>query len=1079
MSQLDDRIAQLSPEQRRALLGRLAQRRRSAVLAPVQPGVAVPATVQQQQLWFVHRLDAARAANNLAYAWTLRGDLDAGALHAALQQVVDTHEMLRASLVEAASLELRVAADLRVETPLVDLSATEDPQESLEELLRTLVGTRFDLERAPLHVTRLVRLAPDVHVLVLVVHHLVWDAGSVGVFLQDLATAYRTAVEHGVPRVPERPVGYRAYAAWQRERLAERRDVLVRRWRELLADAPVTELPTDRARPAVQTFGGSAVDVQLLDADAWQRLQAVFQDERATGYAGTLGLFAHLVGRWTRAEEVVVGSPVDLRLDPRLEDAVGFFVNLVAVRCPSGAGGTAREQVRATQARVLEVLDVRELPFADVVAAVNPVRSADRNPLVQVEFAFETFGGDLAGGWPGLQVEHRKIHDGGSRFDVSFVVRAGAQGLSLTVEYNHDLFDRASMLAMADAYRTLLERVVADPDARLSTVDLCSEDARASLVRLADGGPATSAVPEPVLARVLRHAATRPDAVAVQGEGTSLTYGELVEHVAALVERLVAAGAGRGDRVLLLARQSPEAVAGMLACHAVGAAYVPLDPDLPAARRATVAALATATACLVGSGDEERLLGELPADVPVVRCVVDGRAAAGAPTSWVLDLEPTAYVLFTSGSTGTPKGVSVGQDALAHFCDEIVHAYGITPEDRVLAFARPAFDVSVFEVFASLYAGGTVCVVPPDVRYDPVLLTVFLQDQAVTVAELPPALMPQLPPAALPSLRLVSVGGEAFAGELVAAWTVGGRQFWNGYGPTECTVAVTLQECTGAWTVNPPIGRPLPGCRAYVVDDDGALLPRGAVGELVVAGRSVARGYLADERRTAEQFVVLPAAGERVYRTGDLVRWRGDGTLDFLGRRDRQVKVNGFRVELAEVEAALRACPGVVDAVVDLVDRSAGRSLVAWVVEEQAGAGADALVGARTTLPAYAVPTRAVAVGTLPVLPSGKPDRPALHRLLEDDAQVADVRPVRELTETERALMSEVVGPVLGVPGAVDPDEGFFALGGNSLQATQVVAQAARRFGVRLSVADFFQNLTVAQLAQLIDDRRTDVEVLA
>lgn len=1075
MTEARERIANLSPEQRRELLARMAKKRRGAILGPIAPGIVVPATVQQQQQWFVHRLDAADAANNLAYAWTFTGALDVNALHSALQHVVDTHEMLRSSLTEGTNLEIRVEPTLSVKLPSVDLRKHLDPEAAFEKILPGLVGTRFDLERAPLHLTQLFQLAEDVHVLVFVIHHVVWDAGSVEVFLRDLATSYRSAIGASMGDIEQRSIGYRSYAVWQRERLTERRDAMARRWREILTDAPITELPTDRARPPVQTFGGSAVDMPLLGSVEWARLLEVFQNEQATAYTGTFGLFAYLIGRWTRSTDVVLGSPVDLRLDPKLESTIGYFVNLVAVRCPGDGPKTGREQVRATRECVLEALEIRELPFAEVVAAVNPDRSPDRNPLVQIEFAFESLDADITGGWPEICLNHRKIHDGGSRFDVSFIVRAGDNGLTLTVEYNHDLFDRVTIESLAETYRTLLGRVLAEPDAPLNSLQLNDDGARRKLEALSDGGIPTSALLESVLSRVLRRAVLAPESVAVSYRGIDLTYSDLARQVQNVRGRLTAAGVRPGDRVLLLARQSPEAIAGMLACHSVGAAYIPLDPDLPETRLHTIVNLADAAVFMVADENDQDLSDSLAGNRIIVRCAVDDAKTTGDPE--VVDelLEYPAYVLFTSGSTGLPKGVEVGQEALAHFCQEIGYAYAMRPGDRVLAFARLTFDVSVFEVFATLHAGATICIMPSEARYDPVLLTQFMQDEAVTVAELPPALMPQLSATALPDLRLISVGGEAFAGELVETWTKEGRQFWNGYGPTECTVAVTLQECIGSWSVNPPIGRPLPGCRAYVLDDRGELVPRGAVGELAVAGRSLARGYLADEQRTSEQFVMSPSIGERVYLTGDLVRWRGDESLDFLGRRDSQVKVNGYRIELAEIEAALQTCDGVMDAVVDVVDRAAGRSLVAWIVESEPKAGARALTTVRSVLPGYAVPHMAVPVDSIPLMSSGKLDRKTLQTSLDLlPTRTGGGRAARDLTATERSLIDDVVAPVLGVKGDIDPDLSFFELGGNSLQATQVVAQTIRRFRIQISVADFFQNPSSSDLARLIESRQLE-----
>lgn len=557
--------------------------------------------------------------------------------------------------------------------------------------------------------------------------------------------------------------------------------------------------------------------------------------------------------------------------------------------------------------------------------------------------------------------------------------------IELSVSWDEGVLERPTVVAFFDSLRTLITECLAHPDADLAELAVVPAGGVGRLIELGHGGEIATiryrTVPEAVLDWAVRY----PERAAVSYAGRTLGYGHLAAQAGAVAEALATSGVSDGDRVLLYSQQSDLAIVGMLACHLRGASYVPLDVDSPATRLRQVAVGAGATACLLGEGTEKAdAAAFLPPGLPVVRLRRDLPAASGplAP----LNPAAAAYVLHSSGSTGVPKGIEVTHASLAHFCREINDAYAVTSDDRVLAFARPVFDISVFEVFATLAAGAQVVVADADARMDPMLLTDLLLAEKVTVAELPPALLPLLNPDELPCLRLVSVGGEAVPGALVGEWASAGRQFWNGYGPTETTVAVTLQRLTGQWTAPPPIGRPIPGCTAYVVDETLRMRPRGAVGELCVSGPSLATGYLNDPIRTTASFTELPEVpGARVYRTGDLVRWRGDGALDYLGRADRQVKVNGYRVELAEVEDALMAVGGVRQAIVEMVAAiGGGRTLSALVVADTHVAHGEILMCAADILPPYAVPGRLVGADKIPLTLNGKVDRVAVARLLSE-----------------------------------------------------------------------------------------------
>jgi len=593
-----------------------------------------------------------------------------------------------------------------------------------------------------------------------------------------------------------------------------------------------------------------------------------------------------------------------------------------------------------------------------------------------------------------------------------------------------------------------------------------TETQRARVLAWGDGG--TAPIPDATLGALIEAAAAAaPDAIAVDDHGQTVSYGQLCADARRLARQLRAMGVERESRVAICLPPSAGSVAAVLGVLLAGGAYVPVDVTYPSGRCRFIVDDAAVVAVVTVDALCERFAG-----VPTVSLDSDALTLAAldtAPLDVPVDPADAAYVLYTSGSTGTPKGVLVEHRAVVDFVTQINAAYRIDTETRLLAFAALTFDVSVFDLFAGLTAGATIVLASQEDRPSADRLQRLLVERRVTAAELPPAVMPGLRPEELPDLRLVSVGGEAPAGALVDAWATPDREFWNGYGPTETTVAVTLMLCrppSGGRI--PPIGRPMPNHRVYVLDEQLRLMPPGESGELCVAGPGLARGYLGRPELTAQRFVPDPYAdGERLYRTGDLVRWTDDGLLEFLGRVDRQVKVRGFRIELGEVEAALAVVPGVRQVVVEPWDDASGtRHLVAWITGSPLGLP-ELRAGAEARLPQYMLPTRVVHMATLPLTATGKVDRKALPEPGDPPEAAASDLPDDPL----QAELLTLVTPLVGVPG-IGVDDDFFAVGGNSLQATQVLSRVRDRFGVEVGLPEFFAEPTVARLAALVAEAR-------
>ncbi|GAT70671.1 non-ribosomal peptide synthetase [Planomonospora sphaerica] len=1092
MSDLAERLGRLPQGQRSRLLRQMRGQMSAGgggrtALTRLDHGSRARTSFQQEQMWFVDRLGGGRTRNNIALSVRLRGPLDPAALRESVDAVVRRHQVLHSRLIEVDGLPWQEPVPgYVVGVRQTDLSGGDDPERELAELTAADAAAPFDLAAGPPIRARLVRLSDDEHVLLWVVHHVVWDPGSTRVFAEELTSGYEAAVAGREHDLPGLPVEYADFAAWQRERLdAERSAALAESWRRILAGSRATEVMSDFPRTPETRGEGKGLSLSL-DAETLGRLSATAEAAGTTVFTTLLAAFNALLRHWTRSEDVVVGTASASRPHPDLERLIGCFVSMITLRTEVTDDLTFLELVGRTSSTVMDAFAHSELPFEQVVEAVRPPRDPLRHPLFQIEFTSLGRWGAHRAEAGGVEFCIEQKHDGAAKFDMSFLA-GESDGLELSLEYNTSLYRYGTAAGLLEAFQRVLRQVAEDPQVRVGDLSLVEEPGASRHAReLSRGGPVDEAAWTATLDRLFRERArARPGAVAVRSGDAVVDYGTLDRWSDAVADGLRARGARRDEPVAVLLGRGPAAVAGVLGVLKAGAAYLPVDPAAPAERVATILADASVRLALVpggsggpGGGDGTGgagpdSAGVLPGHVAAVP--VPGPPAGGTPSaspaSPVCEPGDLAYVLYTSGSSGVPKGVMVEHRSVAHFSRAIAADYEITESDRVLHFAPLTFDVSVFEIFTTLLAGAELVVAGDEERRDPELLTALMRRTGVTVAELPPALMPLLDQRRLPDLRLVSVGGEAFPGGLVAEWTAGERRFVNGYGPTEATVAVTLMNCVGSYDRNPPIGRPMAGHQAFVLDERLRPVPPGVPGELCVAGPGVARGYLGRPELTAERFVDNPYAdGEataRLYRTGDLARWLPGGNLDFLGRTDRQLKLRGFRIEPGEVEAVLTRQPGVEQAVVTVVAGADGeRVLVGYAVGT---ADAEAVRrGAAALLPGYMVPV-VVTLDELPLTPHGKVDLTALP-VPADQAGPEGTAP-RDAVEEK--IARGIVAPLLGRE-QVDVEGDFFALGGSSLQATTVVSRVRGHFGVDIALADFFSRPTVAGLAALVRDAQRD-----
>ncbi|WP_329617718.1 amino acid adenylation domain-containing protein [Streptomyces brevispora] len=1056
-------------------------RARPPVLPAPQRPDPLPLSFAQQRLWFLNRLEGPDSAYNIPLVLELEGALDTEALRAALRDVVERHEALRTLFPERDGVPHQLVLPAAEATPRLPVVSTAPAD--LEEAVLAAVREPFDVVTDPPLRALLLRSAPGHHVLVLVLHHIASDGWSLAPLARHLGEAYAarlTGRERG-PAVGT-PLQYADYTLWQQAALGDGvapQSVLRRQldhWHTALAGLPgLIELPLDRPRPvttdprgAVHTFG---VPPALCD-----RLRRLAGESGSSLFMVLQAAVATLLHRHGAGEDIPLGSPVAGRTDEALEDLVGFFVNTLVLRTDLSGDPTFAEVIRRVREFDLAAYANQDVPFERLVESVNPVRARNHHPLFQTMLVLqnqETARPDL----PGLTVESRLVHNGLSKFDLTFAFEEepGEGGLTAGIEYATALFDRSTVEALANRLVRLLEQVADDPARPLAGYDLMTPDEHTRVTRWGTGGALPAHTAQATLPALFADRARRtPDAVAVVGDGTALSYAGLDRISLDLARALAGLGVGPESGVGVLLGRSPAVVAASLGAVRAAGAYVPLDARWPGERLEQVAAVADVRVLVV---DEDALASSWVTGaarrMPVV--VVDrlGRILRGAPErpgepAAVPGPGALAYVMFTSGSTGLPKGVGVTHaDVVALTADS---AWRGGAADAVLMHSAYVFDASTFEIWAPLLHGGTV-VVAPDGVLEARVLADAVREHAVSAVFLTTALfnvIADTAPEAFAGLRLVCAGGELASPDAMqrVAGTAPGIRVLHVYGPTETTTFATRHDVPADLPPGPPpVGRPLDGMRLYVLDGSLRPVPPGVTGELYLAGRGVARGYTGIPGLTAARFVADPfdAAGGRMYRTGDLVRWTREGHIAYVTRADSQVKLRGYRIELGEIEGVLACCEGVADSfVVVREDIPGDRRLVAYVVPAN-GARPDPAEAVGRSLPAYMVPSAFVLIDALPLTLNGKVDRSALP----EPAHHAPVRGRAARTAREEILCG-LFADVLGLDGA-GADGDFFALGGHSLLATRLAARIRTALAVEVQVKAVFEHPTPAALAAALD----------
>ena len=1064
-----------------ALIDRTAQGRTEPLVAGERPA-EIPLSFAQNRLWFLEHLQGPSAVYNMPVALRLRGPLNVEALRLAVSDVVSRHESLRTILPAIDGVPRQVVidpddADFGWET----VDATEWSEHVVSERIAPVVGEAFALDtHIPLRV-KLFELGSDDHVLVAVVHHIAADGVSVPALVGDLSQAYEARCGGREPGWAPLAVQYADYTLWQRALLGDLDDPSSRiagqmaYWLDALAGVPEQlTLPTDRPYPQAADYQGDSVEVRW-PAEMQQGVHELARTHNVTSFMVVQAALAVLLSKIGATSDVAVGFPIAGRNDPALNDLVGFFVNTLVLRVDLSGDPTVAEVLDQVRARSLAAYDHQDVPFEVLVDQLSPTRSLSRHPLVQVMLAWQNAAGQQVETALGdvvatpISTETRT-----ARVDITFSLAemfgegGDPAGIGGAVEFRTDVFDTATIERLVARLARVLAAVTKDPEQRLSSIEVVDIEEQARLDEwghraiLSRPAPASSTIPE----LFDRQARRTPDAVAITFDGRSLTYRDVEESANRLAQLLVAQGAGPGQCVALLMPRSAEAIVAILAVLKSGAAYVPMDPAHPDSRIGFILGDAAPVLAVTSSHLAERLIGS------GVSIVVsdDARTAeqpATAPPAPAAD--DVAHIIYTSGTTGVPKGVAVSHGNVVRLFDELDVGLHLGPGQTWTQCHSLAFDYSVWEMWGPLLHGGRLVVVPDSATRSAADLHDLVVEERVDVLSQTPSALAALSSQGLESVA-VMVAGEACPADVAQRWARG-RLMINGYGPTETTVYATISAPLNPHAALVPIGLPVPGAALFVLDRYLRPVPQGVVGELYVAGRGVALGYVRRSGLSASRFVACPFAdsGERMYRTGDLVRWGVDGQLQYLGRADEQVKIRGYRIELGEIQAALAALDGVTQAaVIAREDQPGDKRLVGYV---SGTVEANQLREKLTDkLPAYMVPAAVVLVDALPLTVNGKLDVRALPA-----PEYVDGDRYRAPSNPTEAAVADVYAQVLRLD-RVGVDDSFFDLGGDSLSAMQAIAAINTELQTELPVRVLFDAPSVSGLCQQVAELSADAD---
>jgi amino acid adenylation domain-containing protein len=1080
-SSLSSQLAERKPEII-AFLNRIDLASKSKqTITPVARTENIPLSFAQQRLWFLDQMKPGNPLYNLGGAVRLRGFLDIAALEQSFNEIVRRHEALRTTFktVDGQPVQM-VAPTFKLALPILDWRQLEQNEQETEvlRLAEDEAQRPFDLANGLLIRITLVRMADTEYVALLTMHHIVSDAWSMSVFVRELSTLYEAFTAGNPSPLPELPIQYPDFAAWQRQWLqGEVLETQLSYWRKQLGDSlPVLQLPTDRPRPRVQTFRGAEYSFSL-DSELTKALKELSQQEEVTLFMTLLAAFKTLLYRYTFQKDVLVGSPVANRNQTETEQLIGFFINTLVLRTDLSGNPTFRELLERVRKITWDAYDHQDLPFEKLVEELQPERDLSYSPLFQVKFMLDNSPEEELK-FSDVTLSSLNLENSTAKLDLSLDMFETDSELRGSFEYNIDLFDEASIARMADHFYGLLSGIVANPEQPIAQLPLLTAAEQQQI--LFEWNDTQTEYPENLCFHQLFEAQVEqtPNAVALVFEDRQLTYQELNRRANQVAHYLQKLGVKPEFKVGLCVERSPEMIIGMLGILKAGGAYLPLDPTYPQERLDFMLSDSQVNILLT----TQNLKSQLPQLPGQFICLDTNEFASesSSNTDSKITVNNLAYLIYTSGSTGIPKGVLVTHEGLVNLAQDKIKTCQVKANSRILQFFSLSFDASIPEIVmalgssATLYLGTQTDLLPGQALWE------FLRQYAITHVTLPPSALAVLPITELPDLEMVLVGGEAPSPELISQWSKG-RLFINAYGPTETTVNASMVKCGNGESLLPTV-RPAANKQLYILDPNLQPVPIGVPGELHIAGVGLARGYLDRPAKTAETFIPNPFStepGSRLYKTGDLACYLSDGRIQLLGRLDHQVKIRGFRIELGEIEALLTKYPGVKESVVIArEDRPGDKRLVAYVVADAENdlKISDLRNAIAEKLPKYMIPSAFVTLDKLPLNPNGKVDR---QELPAPDTARPELESefVAPSTAIER-ILAEIFAEVLEVE-QVGVDDNFFELGGHSLLATQLVARLLKTFEAEVSVIDLFEASTVATLAERLEKMQTLEKIFA
>jgi amino acid adenylation domain-containing protein len=1030
----------------------------------------------QERMWFMEQLEPGSALYNISIALRLRGKLHVEAVEKALQQIVSRHEALRTAFVsEHGAVRPVIEKAVTLALPLLDLShvETQEREQQAEAILIEEAQRPFDLRQAPLLRTQLLRMGSEDHILQITLHHIVTDGWSMGVLLQEFTDLYQAEIEGRTDRLPRLAWQYRDYAEWQKEHVrGELLEEQMVYWRKQLAEVPAAlELPTDRPRPTTRSYRGEHYEF-TLDQAATKALHVFCRKQRATLFMGLLAGYTALLHRYTGQADIVIGTPVAGRNREETEPLIGLFVNTLALRTDLSGNPEFGELLRRVRETTLDAYEHQDIPFEKLVEEFAPTRNSGRSPLFQTMLVLENAPLPPVH-LSGIEVRGKQLFNCTSAFDLTLIAQETSGGLACVFEYSTELFEAQTIHRMAGHLQRLLQHVTTKPESCITELSLLSEAEHHEIIELWNTTQAVYPRHSCIHELFEQQTAKSPDATAVIYANQQLNYRELNQRANQLAHYLRKQGVREESRVGICLERSLEMVIAMLATLKAGGAYVPLDPHYPPERLQFMLQDSAPQALVT----QHSLVGQIPAcaaslvcmdsDAPVIER--ESLHNLGRTTS----PENMAYVIYTSGSTGRPKGVCLTHHGSCNLANAQRQIFQLQPGARVLQFSSLSFDAATWEWIMALTAGGQLVLASREDILPGKPLAQLLQSQQIEIATLPPSVLRMVQHGDFPALKTLVVAGEACTPDL-AKWS-SGRTMFNAYGPTETTVCATISRPLQL-SATAPIGKPLPNTQVYVLDETMQPVPVGVTGELYVGGEGLARGYWNRPELTAEKFVPDPFClndGARLYRTGDRVRWLAQGELEFIGRGDHQVKIRGHRIELGEVESALRAHPEVKEAITLVREDVPGdKRLVAYITAQ--ASDNQALPSQlrnylREKLPDYMVPSVLVLLDKLPLTSNGKLDRRALPLGPISQPQQNYVAPRNDLEETISAIWREVLG--LQQAGV---DDNFFDLGGHSFAVTRVHEKIQEKIGREFPLVTLFEHPTISSLAKYLSGRNIE-----